>query len=230
MIVSINQPAYLPWLGYFERIIRSDIHVVLDSVQFEKNSMINRNKIRTKEGWSWLSVPVKTKGLFGNLNINEINISTVENWQRKHWNALSLNYSKAPFFNEHQFFFNDLYQQKWESLNELIKKINLYLLDILNIKTKILYSSDFNLNSKKDLLILDICKSLNATTYISGAMGRNYIDEQIFISEKINILYQDYKHPEYRQVYENFIPFMSIIDLIFNEGPNSQKILMSNND
>src|SRR5476651_588587 len=98
MRVSINQPAYLPWLGYFDRIAISDVHVVLDQVQFEKNSMTNRNKIRTSNGSSWLTVPIKTKGRFGDLSICDLEVDTSSNWRDKHWKAICQNYSRSPYF------------------------------------------------------------------------------------------------------------------------------------
>lgn len=104
MIVSINQPAYLPWLGYFHRIAVSDAHIVLDRVQFEKNSFTNRNKVRTSEGWCWLTVPVKTASKFGDLCIDEIEVANERQWAAKHWQTLRLNYSKAPFFGQHAAF------------------------------------------------------------------------------------------------------------------------------
>ena len=98
MIISINQPAYLPWLGYFERIERSDIHIVLDHVQFEKNTFVNRNKIRTKDNVIWLTVPLSTKGKFGKLQINNLEIASQINWQRKHWQTIRTCFSRAKYF------------------------------------------------------------------------------------------------------------------------------------
>ena len=105
MIVSINQPAYLPWLGYFDRIVQSDIHIVLDHVQFEKNSNINRNKIRTFNSWSWLTVPIKTKSKYGNLSINNLEIDNSYLWKKKHLRSIQQSYSKTSFFFRTQKFF-----------------------------------------------------------------------------------------------------------------------------
>src|SRR5687767_15737851 len=105
MIVSINQPAYLPWLGYFDRIARSDLHVVLDHVQFEKNSMTNRNQIRAGAEARMLTVPVRTAGRFGQLPINELEVANYTPWARKHWQAISQGYSKSAFFAAHAAFF-----------------------------------------------------------------------------------------------------------------------------
>ena len=123
MIVSINQPAYLPWLGYFHRIASSDLHIVLDHVQFEKNSFTNRNKVRTSTGWTWLTVPVKTKGLFGDLAINKVEINNTSNWRDKHWKTLSQIYNKAAFWREHATSLREVYQRPWTRLGDLCREM-----------------------------------------------------------------------------------------------------------
>lgn len=228
MIVSINQPAYLPWLGYFERIARSNLYIVLDHVQFEKNSFTNRNKMRTKTGWMWLTVPVKTKGLFGDLKINELEIDNTSRWAKKHWESIKSNYSKAKYFSEYAPYFEKIYAAEWSRLNGLMREINNYLINVFGIKTSILYSSEMNVEGKKDELVLNLCKSVGATVYLSGSQGRNYLNESLFEKEGINVIYQDYHHPEYPQVYPGFEPYMAAIDLLFNCGPDSLSIIMSN--
>lgn len=230
MIVSINQPAYLPWLGYFERIANSNLHIVLDHVQFEKNSFTNRNKIRTKDGWMWLSVPVKTKGKFGELNINELEIDNTSRWTKKHWESIRSNYAKAKYFSEYAPNIERIYATEWPRLNDLMHEINNYLLNILGIKTSLLYSSEMNVEGKKNELVLNLCKSVSATVYLSGSQGRNYLDESLFEKEGIKVIYQDYHHPEYSQVYPGFEPYMAAIDLLFNVGPDSLNIIMSNQE
>jgi hypothetical protein len=228
MIVSINQPAYLPWLGYFHRIALSDIHIVLDHVQFEKNSFTNRNKIRTDRGWCWLTVPVKTKGKFGNLPINHLEIAETS-WQRKHWRALQIHYAKAPYFAEHASFFEKLYQRNWQYLKGVMDEITAYLLEAVGIHTKILFSSDMAVEGKKDELVHNLCRHVGATLYISGNLGREYLHEELFQNADIAVVYQDYHHPVYSQCYQGFEPFMAAIDLLFNYGSKSFDILMDGN-
>jgi hypothetical protein len=228
MIVSINQPAYLPWLGFFHRIAISDVHIVLDHVQFEKNSYTNRNKVRTKDGWCWLTVPLQTKGKFGSLYINQIEIADRKNWARKHWLTIQSNYKKTPYVEEHATFFEKLYSQQWESLSALLGKTTSCLLNSLGIKTPIIYSSEMNVKGEKDNLILNLCKSVGAKTYISGPFGRDYLRKNLFLESGINIIYHDYIHPVYAQAYPGFEPYMSIIDLLFNHGPKSLEILSQN--
>lgn len=227
MIVSINQPAYIPWLGYFDRILKSDLHVVLNHVQFEKNSVTNRNKVRTSQGWTWLTVPLCTKGRFGNLAIQELEVNTSETWESKHWKTFLINYSRTPYFAEYASFFENLYQRKWDKLATLIEEINSHILQMLEIETRLVYSSELVPQGKKADLILELCKKLGATTYLSGPMGRNYLKEESFDSAGIKLQFHDYPHPEYKQAYPGFEPYMSVIDLLFNHGPKSLDILRS---
>lgn len=225
MIVSINQPAYLPWLGYFDRIARSDVHVVLDHVQFEKNSMTNRNKIRIRDGWAWLTVPVRTGGRFGDLAIGALEVDSTARWSKKHAQALRSNYAKAPFFAEHFPFFEDVYVREWPLLAPLLREITIYMLRAFGIETKIVYSGDLGISTAKEALVLDICRALKATAYVSGPFGRDYLDPAAFEKENIGLYFHDYAHPEYRQAFAGFEPYMSAIDLLFNHGPDSLRIL-----
>lgn len=229
MIVSINQPAYLPWLGYFHRIGSSDLHIVLDHVQFEKNSFTNRNKVRTNQGWCWLTVPLKTKGRFGSLNINHLEISNETSWARKHWDTIRFNYANAPFFHEHEQFFLDIYGQQWDRLIDLIGAMNSYLLRALGINTPLLFSSAMEVEGRKDELVVNLCRAVEASDYLSGPFGTRYLNEHAFESSGINVTYQEYCHPTYPQVYPHFEPYMSAIDLLFNCGQKSVEILMAGN-
>jgi len=228
MIVSINQPAYLPWLGYFQRIAMSDLHITLDHVQFEKNSFTNRNKIKTANSWCWLTVPVKTKGKFGDLPINSVEIDNNSNWKTKQWKAIINNYCKASYFPEHQAFFEMIYQQDWQNLLHLCNEINYYLLKAFEISVPLLSSSTIVCKKSKDELILELCQKVGASTYLSGSLGRNYIREELFQEAGIKVIYQDYHPPQYPQCLGlTFDPYMSAIDLLFNCGSDSFKILMS---
>lgn len=233
MIASIMQPAYLPWLGYFHRISISDAHVVLDHVQIDKNSktkFANRNRLRTKDGWCWLTVPLQTKGKFGSLNLNRLEIAQDALWASKHWAAIRHNYSRAPYFAEHAPFFEKVYDARWERLVDLTREITTYLLDAFKIRTPILYSSEMQAEGEKDALILNLSRAVGAKVYLSGPLGRDYLDEQSFQEAGIRVVYHDYHHPVYTQVYTGFEPYMSALDLLFNCGPESMEILMKNQE
>lgn len=229
MILTIMQPAYLPWLGFFERIILSDVFVVLDNVQLDtssKTNFTNRNTIRTPQGSTLLTVPLKKKGNFGNLFIDRLEINNESNWKRKHWDSIKQFYAKAPFFQDHQLFFESLYKKEYLLLIHLVNDLNKYLLDALKINTQIIYSSSLkNIHSSKENLIVDICSELKASTYISGPFGRDYLNKAAFSKKNIDLVFHDYNHPEYKQIFPGFLSYMSVIDLLFNHGPNSLDIL-----
>jgi hypothetical protein len=226
MIVSINQPAYLPWLGYFHRIAVSDLHIVLDHVQFEKNSFVNRNKVRTTNGSTWLTVPVRTKGRFGELPIDELEIDSSQAWAQKHWQTIRQNYSKCAGFAEHSKFFDQVYSRSWPRLSELITEINGYLLRAFGIKTPLRHSSEMAPTGAKTDLIVGLCKSAGASVYLSGPLGRSYLAEERFAQAGIELRYHDYVHPTYPQRPAGFEPCMSAIDLLLNCGEQSRDVLL----
>lgn len=225
MVVAVHQPQYLPWLGYFHKIAKCDCFVFLDCVQYKKREFQNRNKIRTKDGWMWLTVPVISKEREVQL-INEVEINNSFPWQRKHLNSIKLAYKNAPYFSNYIGFFEDVYSKKWVRLIDL----NLYIIDFilkeLQIETPIKFLSQLNVEGTKTERIIQICKALGSDTYLSGIGGKDYLDEELFKNNKIKLIYQEFKHPCYKQCYSPFIEKLSIIDLLFNCGKNSRKVLL----
>ncbi len=222
------QPAYLPWLGYFDRLLKSDLHVILDHVSMDKNSktkFTNRNKIRTPEGWSWVTVPVWSSRRETELPINRLEVNSEISWANKHWRTLQANYSRAPYFKNHAPFFEDLYQRDWLLIAPLLQESTNYLLKELGIQTEILRSSELSPKEKKADLILELCKRVGATTYLSGPFGRDYLNEGAFDAAGIELQFHDYNHPEYKQAFSGFELYMSVIDLLFNHGGASLDIL-----
>lgn len=229
MIVSIHQPAYLPWLGYFHKICLSDVFVYLDMTQFEKNSFINRNKIKTSNGPAWLTVPVKLKDHFQR-EIRDIEIAD-QKWSEKHWKSIEMNYKKSKYWHNYAEELKKIYENKYDNISDLCWDQLVLFVKLLGIETEIKKSSELSeFDSKKLQLVLDICKETKADIYISGKLGRDYIDEKSFNESGIKLYYQDYDYPSYNQLWSNdFIPYLSIIDLLFNEGPDSLDIIIKNN-
>ncbi|MBU1564935.1 MAG: WbqC family protein [Proteobacteria bacterium] len=221
MILSINQPAYLPWIGYFERIAMSDMHVVLDHVQFEKNSMLNRNRLRTATGWSWITVPVKTKGKFGNLPICDVEVADPEICL-KHIKSIQANYGRAEYFNAKSVALFDILRRSWDRLIDLTGSVNELLLKELEIETELVCSSNYTWESTKGNLVLEICRHFGATEYISGPFGRNYLDLEAFAKVGVKVRFHDFQIKEYAQCFYGFEPYMSAIDLIINCGESSR--------
>ena len=229
MIVSIMQPAYLPWLGYFERIALSDLHIILDDVQLERSSktrFTNRNKIRTDQGWAWLTIPVKTAGL-GQPLISVAEIDAGQNWKDKHWRSISQQYAHAPFFSNYREELHTLYMQNWVRLNPLLLETTAWIKRQLGLKTNCIQSSDLPVVGCKSQLILELCIHVGATKYISGTFGHDYLDISSFNKAGIEVVFHDYRHPEYKQQFGGFEAYMSCIDLLFNQGHSSLNTLMT---
>lgn len=230
MIVSIMQPAYLPWLGYFDRIAKSDLHIVLDDVNLDANSktkFANRNKVRTPAEWSWVTVPLQSKGKHGELFLNEVEISADAGWRQKHLGALQSNYARARHFSAHRAFFEEVYGRDWKRLIDLTTVTTDYLRAAFELNCPIKHSSEMDVEGEKDALILNLCRAVGATTYISGPFGRDYLDAAAFAAAGIELVFHDYPHPTYAQAFAGFQPFMSAVDLLFNHGPASRDLLRS---
>src|SRR5262249_55030773 len=230
MIVSIVQPAYLPWLGYFERILMSDLHIVLDHVSIDLNSktkFANRNKIRTPEGSCWLTIPLQTRGQRDALGIDRLQIADDRNWARRHWRSIEMNYRRAPYFSEYAKVFERALAAPGPALAPFLSQITGLLLEFFGIKTPILRSSNMGVTSQKQELILDLCRDVGATCYISGPFGRDYLDAAAFQTAGIELRFHDYQHPEYKQCFPGFVSHLSALDLLLNHGPQSRGILVT---
>jgi hypothetical protein len=219
MRISIQQPEYLPWLGYLDKIRQVNLVVLLDNVQFKKRYFENRNKIRTATGWQWIGIPVITKGRY-HQKICDVKIDNTQNWRDDCWKALFYNYKKALYWKRYEKFFKKIYQRNWIKLVDFNVEVMKF-----GLKKKILLASELNIKGEGDVLLLNTCRKIGATEYLSGGFGKNYINENLFKKAGIALLYQDFKHPIYKQLYEPFIPEMSSIDLLFNYGPESLSIL-----
>lgn len=221
MIVSIHQPNYIPWIGFFHKVANSDIYVVFDDVQLVRGkSFVIRTEIKTEGGGKWLTVPVLDKSKM--LKINQVKINNNENWKEKHWNALKSNYSKTLFFNDFSKSFYQIFNKNWDSLVEMNVEIIKMLMKILDIKTKILFSSSLNVELTGIEKILGIIKKVGADEYFSGSGegSKRYLENQEskFKKEGIELKFQEFQHPKYPQLFGKFIPNLSICDMLFNVG------------
>ena len=228
MICAIMQPTYLPWLGYFELMARSDIFVFFDDVQFIKKSWHHRNKIKANDQELLLTIPVLSKGKRGQ-KINEVLINNKENWKSKHLKSIELNYKKAPYFNN---YFEDLkaiYLKDHELLFDFTRELILFLKDSFKINTPVINSSDLNTEGKNEVKVTQICKKINCTTLYNTGGAKEVLDASILNKEGINVVFQEYKHPEYKQLGRKFLPYVSALDLLFNEGDKSLEIIKSGN-
>jgi len=219
------QPTYLPWIGYFGLIDSVDEFVLLDTVQFNHRSWQQKNKIKTPNGSLWLTVPVKTKNLRHQL-IKDVQIATDNKFPQNHIKSIELNYCKAPFYKEYAPQIISCLNNNKNNLTDLNTNLIFLFKYILKIKTPIILSRDIPQSGKKADLLLSICKNLSATHYISPPGSKNYLDESnCFTKENIPISYFNFNHPTHNQQHGEFIPYLSIIDLIFNHGTESLSII-----
>jgi len=225
MIVAIQQPEHLPWTGFFNKMAQCDLFVYLDNVQFKKRYFDNRNKIKTEDGVKWITVPIHSKGKYTQ-NINQVVIDNESRWTKKYLGIIEHTYKKSPFWNDVK---NIVFPCLGESRDKLAD-LNYALIEgcrnYLRVNTPVNMASALQVDglSGSDL-ILEICLKTKADIYISGPDGRDYMDIDRFNQRGIKIVYHDFEHPVYPQLFDGFVSHMSIIDLIANMGPKSSHIV-----
>ena len=228
MILTAHQPVYLPWLGLFKKIALADRYVSLNNVQYQRSDWNHRNQVRINGEVGWLSVPVKKKGYLGKKYI-DIEIDNSQPWAKKHWCTLLFNYKKSPYFKKYIDFFEDTYQREWKTLVALNEYMLKWFLRELKINLLVESVSDKKVSGTKDDLIVNLCECMGANVFIFGKQGSNYVDVQKFTTKNVIPYFQEYQHPKYNQGMFDFVPYLSVVDLLFNEGDNSFDVIMSNN-
>ena len=224
MIVTIHQPQYLPWMGYFGKILLADAFIVLDTVQYVKNEWQNRNRLRTSGGWQWITVPVE---YHFPQSILETRINNREPWRRKHLKTLRQLYGKAPFFSEYVEFFESLYGRSWDRLAALNSEIISYLMRQLRIDVPVYRASDLNVEETDPTgRLVEICLRLGASAYLSGANGRNYLQVDRFREAGLALQFQAFDHPTYEQQFSGFQSHLSVVDALFCHGAERTRELI----
>lgn len=225
-IVAIHQPNFIPWCGYFAKILVAEKFVFLDSAQFSKGSYQNRVKIKTSQGPIWLTENVKKeKASFVSSNI--VKLVDFDRWKLKHLKTIQANYSRSSNFS---FFYDQLSEFYTTAEFEYMCDFNIALIELccsaLGVETnKFFRSSDLEISSSNDDALIEICKRVNANSYLSGSGGRNYQDEPKFLENEISVIYSNFEHPNYSQLWDGFDSGLSILDLLLNEGKSAGKIL-----
>jgi len=226
MKVAAIQSNYIPWKGYFDMINSVDLFVFYDDVQYTTRDWRSRNQIKTSNGLKWLTIPVSSKRT---QKIYEVKIPD-NYWQKKHWQSIVHNYSKAKYFKQYKSFFEEIYlQTTWKNLSQfnqfVIKKISR---EILDIQTEFIDSREYNLIGTKEERILDLLTKCSATEYLSGPSAKSYLKEDFLQQKGIELIWMDFnEYPEYNQLHPPFQHYVSIIDLVFNEGSNSKNFMKS---
>jgi hypothetical protein len=228
MIISAHQPAYNPWLGLIHKILLSDIFVVMDDVQFEKNSFINRNKILQNSNEVMLTIPVKTKD-YKNKTLKEIEVVDAR-WQIKHLKNIEQAYKKSKNFDSIFEHLKKIYEIKSNFLIDYTHAYLDFIVNSLEIETKIILASDLKIKSKKLNYVVELTQKLEGTTFVFGSQGKDYADVSYMQEKNITAYFQEYKHPTYTQTGTEFHPYMGVIDLLFNEEKSKIKdIILSKN-
>lgn len=220
--VVIQQPSYLPWLGYFEQINQADVFVFYDDVQYTKNDWRNRNRIKTKNGEQWITVPVNYKT---GQKICDVKIDNTRDWKKKHLRSILTSYAKTRNFKEYIKYFRELYATDWLNMCDLAEYTVIMLSNLLNIKTEFKRSKEMSVKGGKTECLVNICMSLGADRYYSPKKSIAYLDISQFEKAGIKVEFQDYLHPVYPQLHGEFIPYMSVIDLLFNCGTISLDVI-----
>ena len=222
--VAVMQSNYLPWKGYFDIIHDADLFVFYDDVQFTKSDWRHRNRVKAASGSQWLSVPV---GQSHDRLLCDVEISG-DNWQRKHWQTLLMNYGKCRHFERYREYFEHTYLgTAWCNLSDLNQSLIRHIsLEFLGIKTQFSDSREFQSAGKKLDRLLHLLGQTGATRYVSGPAAKGYVLADRFSQAGIELVWKDYGgYPEYSQRFPPFEHGVSIIDLLFNVGPDASRFI-----
>ncbi len=226
MIVAIHQPHYLPWLRYMHKLASCDVFVILDDVQFTKNGWQNRNKIKGSQGPVLLTVPVSDASF---KPLSTVKVDDQTHWREKHWKSLQTSYGRAPFFARYSSTVKHAFAKRWD----LLAPLNCQLLEGLcrefGVQTQLILSSTLSVSGGGTERLVEICRRLNATHYLTGAFAAiGHLDAHLFADAGVTVVTQVWECPSYHQQFPalGFVPELSSVDLLFNEGPNSLRVLL----
>ena len=223
MILAAHQPQFAPWLGFFDKLDRADVFVLLDNVQFKKNEWQNRNRVKASDGPQWLTVPVSFH--FGD-KINEVSIAEDNHWRHRHQQTLTTCYSRARYFQETFALYDEAISHEWSELCELNITLLQALASRLGIDTRMSVASEMDpLPEDRDERLIALCKRFGADTYLAGAGGRQYMQLEKYEETETKLVFQDYHHPAYEQLFAEFSPQLSVLDLLFNHGTKSLGVI-----
>lgn len=225
MRVAIHQPEYLGYLGFYNKMMNADAWIFLDNVQLAKRDFVRRNRIRGPNGPMWLSVPIITKGRYYQL-IQDVIIDNSQSWAKNHWKSIQHQYARTSFFDDCSHHLTSIYEAEWDNLADLNITIIKTMAQLLDIERPTYLASELGVTGKSSQLLADLTLAVGADIYLSGPMGRDYLDENLFKERGLRIEYNDFTHPVYPQHgSEEFIPYLAAIDLLFNCGPTAQAVI-----
>lgn len=211
-------------MGFFDQLIRSDVFVYYDDVQFDKHGWRNRNRIKSPNGPHWLTVPVMNKGKFGQTNL-EVEIDNRQPWAHKHVATIKQFYGRAPYLNMYLPRLEELLCSGWSNLVDLDVAVVELMCEWLHVKRRIVRSSELDISGAKSERLLKICQHFGASNYISGDSAMDYLDIDLFTANSVSVEWQKFKHPVYPQLFGVFIPYLSTLDLLLNVGEQGYELL-----
>ena len=218
LIVAGHQPNYLPWLGFFDKMLNSDVLIIEDNIQYEKRGFTNRNKIKVQNQSVWFTVPVEHAGDRQLINQVRISNKAESDWKRRHWLNLKYHYCNAPSWGKYSDFFEETYSKDWTLLIDLNMHLIKGIMGFLGIDTPLIMASSIGVSGKKSELVLAQCKAVGANVHLAGTGAREYLDVKRFEEEGIKVVFQDFQHPIYQQPHGEFIPNLSVVDYLFCVG------------
>ncbi len=221
-VVAIHQPNFLPWFGFFHKMTCADVFVLLDTVPYSKNSYQNRVKMKMPQGASWLTVPVLTKGRFGQLT-SEVAIKDSIGWRKTHILTLTNSYRRAPFFGQTMAWLERVYEQPTTLLAQFNQGAIREMVAQLGLETELVLASSLGARGRGSQHLLELVQQVGGDVYLSGASGRQYLDEAIFAEAGIQVRYQEFEYPTYPQQHGPFIRGLSMVDLLMNVGPQEAR-------
>jgi hypothetical protein len=225
MKIAIHQPHYLAWLGYFAKWAAADCFVLLDTVQYEKNGWQNRNRVKTRDGARWITVPVRAH--LG-MAIADVPVDVEQPWQRRHRDTIAQAYARSPHLARYRAALDEFYGRPWTHLAPLCTASARWLGERLGITTPVRLASELGVTAADPTTrLVEICRAVGGTTYLAGRDAIAYLDRQRFADAGIAIAQQAYTHPEYGQVHGPFVPFLSALDLLLMHGDDARGILES---
>jgi hypothetical protein len=222
--VVILQPGYLPWLGFFDQLRHANVFVYYDDVQFDTHGWRNRNRIKTQTGPQWLTVPVRHSGL-GLPRVMDVEIDARTPWARKHVATLKQAYARAPYVARYLPELEEVLERPWKRLVDLDLAVVEVVRGWLGLERRIELASRLGIEGQQSERLVRICRHFDARTYYSGAAARSYLDVDLFERHGIRVAWQDFTHPVYAQLHGTFVPYLSIVDLVFNCGAESMAVL-----
>lgn len=224
MRLAIHQPEHLGYLGFYNKMMNADAWIFLDNVQLAKRDFVRRNRIRGPNGPMWLSVPIFTKGRYHQL-IKDVEINNTHSWRKNHWKSIQHQYARAPYFEAYAVELASIYRAEWHKLVDLNITIIKTMARLLRVEQPTYLASMLGVTGNSSQLLADLTLAVGADVYLSGPMGRDYLDENLFRERGLRVEYNDFTHPVYPQIHGGFVPYLAAIDLLFNVGPASRDVI-----